>query len=212
MSVTPIRRPHLEDLRHLPLQETGIFSQPEELDEPALVRALAAGEAGALETLISHYWGSLTSYAARIVDDAELAEDVVQRMFVALWTGRRTWSPRSVAAYLFRCTRNLALDELRSRDSRHERERGSSRADTRHPSLPDAVLAESRLAEIVDSAIQELPERRREAFVLAYLKQLTYAEVAEVMGVSTKTVGHHVSAALAELRKSLGPVVTDRFS
>jgi RNA polymerase sigma-70 factor (ECF subfamily) len=209
MSVTPIRRLHPPEAGDLPLEEAGTAWQPEDLDESRIVRSLAAGDAAALETLISRYWAPLTSYASRILEDTELAEDVVQRMFVSLWTGRRTWSPRSVRAYLFRCARNLAVDELRSRDSRHERERGSSRSGVRQPRRPDAVLEESTLARIVDSAIQELPERRREAFVLAYLKQLTYSEVAEVMGVSVKTVEHHVSAALADLRASLGPAVDD---
>ena len=206
MSITPIshlRKPAFGEVRkHTPrtLHENSV-------DDETLARAISRDSTAALEELIGRYWEALTSYASRILDDMGLAEDTVLKVFTTVWIDRSRWAPRSVRAYLFRCTRNYALDELRSRTARQRRERLLFGADITPPPEPDRLLEEATLAEMVDAAIQSLPQRRREAFVLTHLKQLSYTEVAEIMDVSTKTVGHHVSAALADLRQALAALV-----
>lgn len=177
--------------------------------DDALAAAIARDDALALDALISRFWVPLTTYVARIVDDMPLAEDVVQRTFMGVWRDRETWAPRSVRAFLFRSARNHALDEIRSDRARVLREAGASRENNRPPRQPDGLLEESRIADAVNHAIQRLPERRREAFTLIHLKGLSYEEVASIMGISTKTVGHHISAALGELRESLRHVITE---
>jgi RNA polymerase sigma-70 factor (ECF subfamily) len=181
----------------------------EAADDATLAAAISRDEALALDALISRFWVPLTTYVARIVGDMALAEDVVQRTFMGVWRDRGTWSPRSVRAFLFRSARNHALDEIRSDRARALREVGASRENRPTPRQPDDVLEESRVTDAVNDAIQSLPERRREAFTLIYLKGLSYEEVSTVMGISVKTVGHHVSAALAELRESLRHVITE---
>ncbi|MQA91776.1 MAG: sigma-70 family RNA polymerase sigma factor [Gemmatimonas sp.] len=179
-------------------------------DDALLARAIAQSDTSALEFLISRYWIALTSYASRMLDDMELAEDVVQRVFVSIWRERTGWSPRSVRAYLYQCTRNLALDEIRSREARRERERESGGSLIGQPPTPETAMERTAIENAVDTAIQGLSDRRREAFVLAYLKNLSYQEIATVMGISTKTVSHHVSGALADLRERLGGVMAER--
>lgn len=176
-------------------------------DDRFLIQAIAGGDAEALEELIARYWAPLTSYACRILDDMEAAEDIVQQTFIAIWTDRAGAAPRSVRAYLYRSVHNGSIDAIRSLRARRKRERISSDEDTRHARTPDVILAESILAGTVNSAIQCLPSRRRQAFVLAYLKNMSYDEVAMVMDISTKTVGHHVSAALSELRHTLSHII-----
>jgi RNA polymerase sigma-70 factor (ECF subfamily) len=174
--------------------------------DAVLMREIALGDARALERLIARYWGPLTAYASRIVGDPQGAEDAVQTVFIRVWRDRRSAPPRSVRSFLFRVTRNLALDEVRSRGARSARESRISREAPTVQASPADLLELDALAGSIDRAIQRLPERRREAFTLAYLHDLSYAEVAEVMAVSPKTVGHHVSAALAELRELLVPI------
>lgn len=177
-----------------------------------LARDIANGDAVALDRLISRYWNPLTSYASRILDDMALAEDVVQSVFIRTWQRRETWRPHSVKSFLYLTTRNLSLDIMRSHDARRGRERAFGTQRTSRSPTPLDVLDEREVARTVDAAIQALPDRRREAFTLVYLKNLAHAEAAEVMGVSRKTVGHHVSAALAELRETLGPLLAERSS
>lgn len=210
MSITPLHAARRADSTGRIPESAGVPSGLRPVDDALLAQAIAGGDATALEELISRYWVPLCSYASRILGDMPSAEDVVQKAFIAVWSDRAVWSPRSIRAYLFRSVRNRAYDDLRSRQARFQRERTSSEDGGRLPLGPDAIMEEASLAEVVDAAIQELPERRREAFVLAYLKQMSYSEVAAVMGISTKTVGHHVSAALQELRQTLGHLVADQ--
>lgn len=73
--------------------------------------------------------------------------------------------------------------------------------------LQDIESEEFRRA--VLAALEKLPPRRREAFTLFYLRDLTYCEVAEVMGIQQQSVANHLQAALAELRSALGPFNAD---
>lgn len=203
MSTTPLRR-----RTSLVPENPGRAPAEVALDAPTstdddLACRVAQGDPSALEDLVERYWTSLAAYAGRMLDDQPLGEDIVQRLFATIWKNRREWSPESVKAYLFQSTRNLAIDEIRRREARQRREADSRVPDRSPVRNPHAVMTSRSRRAAIDAAIQALPSRRREAFVLAYLRQLSYREVAEVMGVSTKTVGHHVSAALAELRQAL---------
>lgn len=210
MSITPFPRPHEPTGGDCPSEE-GQPPQTTGFDDHALAQRIATGDTNALDHLISQYWEPLTSYASRVLDDMDLAQDVVQDVFVRVWERRIGWHPHSVRAYLFRATRNLALDEMRSRNALHEREQKRGREESRRPRTPLDIYEDSQLSSVVDAALQALPVRRREAFTLVYLKKLTYAEAAEVMGVSPKTVGHHISAALVKLREKLRPLLAEHF-
>jgi RNA polymerase sigma-70 factor (ECF subfamily) len=173
----------------------------------SLALRISQDDTVALGELIDHFWIPLTSYASRILDDMSAAEDVVQEVFVRIWKRRTEWPPRSVKGFLFRTTRNLALDALRSRDARRERERSGGRELLRRPRTADGVLKERELSEVLDRAIQSLPERRREAFTLAYFEHLSYEEISAVMDISPRTVGRHISSALTHLREVLHPLL-----
>lgn len=172
-----------------------------------LALRISEDDPAALGELIDRFWVPLTSYASRILNDMTAAEDVVQEVFIRVWERRDRWQPRSVTAFLFRMARNLAVDVARSRGTRRERERTRWQDTHRNPSTPAGVFEKQELSETVDRAIQSLPGRQREAFTLAYLENLSYIEIAEVMGISPKTVGNHISAALTQLREVLRPLL-----
>ena len=71
------------------------------------------------------------------------------------------------------------------------------------PAQPDELLEETLLQEEVAAAIADLPERRREVFVLARFHGLSYQEIADVLGVSQQTVANQMSSALSQLRELL---------
>ncbi|MBI4539559.1 MAG: RNA polymerase sigma-70 factor, partial [Gemmatimonadetes bacterium] len=169
---------------------------------------LADGDSQALETALTRYWPALVAYASTIVGHRDSAEDIVQEAFIRLWEKRRTWKPvRCLKPLLLRIARNLAVSERRrqrvlrawaatltTQDSR----RGSS------PSPMESMEAEERERAFA-RAIEDLPPRRREVFTLSRFQQLSYREIAEVMGISQQTVANQMSAALAELRRALRP-------
>ena len=171
-----------------------------------LVERLRAGEDEAFDKLVQELWTPAVRFVLRYTRDADAAEDVVQDAFVLLYEHREDLDPaRSVRAYLYQTIRNRLVDQLRRAAVR--RKNPSLDLLGPAPVTPLRRLEGNEVREAVEHAIENLSDRAREAFELAYLQDLTYREVADVMGISQKTVGHHVSAALAQLRQALAPLV-----
>lgn len=170
------------------------------------------GRRDALAELLERYWSPLVSYAAGIVGGRDRAKDVVQDAFIRVWQKREEWSYRgSVGAYLYRIVRNLALNARRDHKTslrRHEEfGRESPRKDP--PDTPEDVLEAASLRAEIQEAIDALPDRRREVFVLSRFHGLTHREIAEAMEISPQTVSNQMTAGLAELREALGHLLAE---
>jgi RNA polymerase sigma-70 factor (ECF subfamily) len=154
------------------------------------------------------YYEPLTAFAFRYVRDAAAAEDLVQDVFGALWTGRATIEiTTSVRAYLFAAVRNRALN-LRKHDVVvDDWERDESADDVRelhpHPPTPEAVLDRKLLEARLEAAFQSLPERAATALRLRWRDDLSYAEIADAMKISVKGVEKLLSRGLRALRERL---------
>jgi DNA-directed RNA polymerase specialized sigma24 family protein len=74
---------------------------------------------------------------------------------------------------------------------------------------PARSLEAEELRNVVEREIDALSARRREVFIFAHLHDLTYRQIAEIMGISVQTVANHMSTALADLRKGLAPYLRD---
>jgi RNA polymerase sigma-70 factor, ECF subfamily len=179
-------------------------------DEAELTRRLAAGDPAALTAITEWLWEPLAAYAYRIVEDRDVARDIAQEACVRLWERRGVDAPRSVRPYLFRVVRNLALDHLKTGRSRRRVLKRQDPSRQRRPARPDEELERSLVAARVQECIHDLPDRRREVFVLAYLRGLSYAEIGEVLGISPKTVQNQMTSALAQLRTTLRPLIDER--
>ena len=144
--------------------------------------------------------GRLRGLVLRLVGNRATAEDLVHQAFVHLL---RQTDPTiaSGPAYLTTTVRNLALNHLRDAKRRGETPLSDldleQLADGR-PSPEASAIFRCELQRIL-SAIARLPERRREAFVLSRMEELSYDEIARRMGISRNTVISHVVAALADL-------------
>jgi len=174
------------------------------MNEERIGAALRAGDAYALDALISAYWARLVAFAESMLGDRDAAYDVAQEAFVRLWEQRRRWrGAGSLRVWLFRTVRNLCVSEVRRRTVRQNwavMERGKEQPRSRTP-LQETQDRELRAA--IERAIAGLSPRRREAFTLFHLQDLTYREVAAVMGIREQTVANQVRAAVGELRKAL---------
>lgn len=188
------------------VSESPIRQADDSRDAGAIMERLARGDREALDDLLHAYWGPVVAYITRAFGfrDPSSAHDVAQEAFLKVWERRRDWRGGSVRAYLFRIARNLYLDEMRRGSARERAELKSDVVEGRSPRTPDRILEQSELVERVHQLVQEMSDRRREAFTLVYLQGLSYREAAAVMEVSEKTVGNHLTAALGELRMRLG--------
>lgn len=179
-------------------------------DEADLVRRLSEDDPDALTVIADWLWQPLASYAYRLVDDEDVAMDVAQETCLRLWQGRGRTLPNALRPYLFRIARNLCLDYLKTRRARVRLLSRQQHRHVRRVIAPDEALARERVSSTVQRAIQELPERRREVFTLAYLHGLKYSEVSTIMNISPKTVQNQMTAALAQLRKKLSPLIDEQ--
>jgi RNA polymerase sigma factor (sigma-70 family) len=181
-------------------------------DAERCAERLRDGDEAALDQLIQQQWWPLIYYVSRQVQDQDLAEDVVQEAFLRLWANRRKIPIEALVPYLYTIVRHVMTDHLR-RASRRERilrdrARGDDDAVPLEPAR-DSERAELRTA--MTSAIDELPARRREAFVLVHVLGHSYKEAAAIMGIQAQTVADQVSAALFGLRAKLRGMYGDRI-
>jgi RNA polymerase sigma-19 factor, ECF subfamily len=174
-------------------------------DEVLLAR-VRAGDEHAFEQLFRRYAESLYDCAYGYVESRDAAQEIVQQLFATLWERRRLWDVSdTVATYLYRAIRNASLNALRSR--RRTLAFQARLSDAAHQAPPPAGIEQeieaAELASAVARVVARLPQRCREVFRLNRYHQLSYAEVAQVLNVSVKTVEIHMARALRELRARL---------
>jgi len=157
-----------------------------------------------LRLLVSHY-EELTGYLTRRLGSAGAASDVVHDTYLRLQGLGAVPDLDNPRAYLYRVADNIALDRLR-RDGRRDRRfaSGDLLADlpSDAPTAEESMAREQRLR-LLARAIDELPARRREVFLLHKIDGLSHGEVARRLGISRSMVEKHVMRALAHCRDRL---------
>ena len=171
--------------------------------ERALQQRIRAGDESAFDTVFRTHYAHLVRMAESVVREHALAEEVAQEVMLELWRRRETLHvEQTFRAYLLRSTRNRALNHVR-----HQRivAREAAIAAIDAPSAPsaeDEVLG-TELEQAVRAAIDGLPKKCREVFLLSRDHGLKYAEIAVALEISVKTVEKRMGQALAELRQRL---------
>lgn len=163
----------------------------------------------AFEILFHSHYEQLCRYAWRQGVPTDVAEDLVQDVFLGLWSDRQQLGKiTSLTAYLYGATRHAVLNHARrKRVVRKTLDRAQSRNEPlgfgTPAVLPDRAHDQREFESTVTRAVRSLPHRCRESFLLHRDGDLTYAEVGQLMGVSPKTVKTQIGRALAVLRNAL---------
>ncbi len=174
--------------------------------DEVLMRRISESDRDAFRILMHRHWEGLVGCAHAITGAMDPAEDVAQKAFVRVWRGRRRWTESgTVTGYLYRITRNLALNARRdaSNESRRRDRAGRAQLDDPVADSPEAHLELARLEHDIGIAVAALSPRRREIFVLSRFHGLSHREIAEALEVSPQTVANQMTAALMELRQAL---------
>lgn len=156
-----------------------------------------------VELLVIRFWAPLVAYAQRFVGDVASAEDVVQHAFVRLWESKNPIPKGDDArALLYRVVRNLALNELRRDRIRHDWA-SAQWSDEPESVATNDLVERLELRAAIEAAVDQLPPRRREIFVLSRLHELSNDEIASVLALSPQTVANQLVAAMRTLRHLL---------
>lgn len=177
-------------------------------DTKLLMAALAKGEETAFAYVFREYYSVLLNYASRLLHDAEEANDVVQDTFCRLYDRRKTLHEGiDLKPYLYKAAYNGCMNALKHR--RVEQDYIDKELEefyfSRVVETPEAELAlqDEELRRAVDRAVQNLPGRCREVFVLSKIEGLSNKEIADKLQISVKTVENQMTTALSKLRKEL---------
>ena len=170
-----------------------------------LLRLIAGDDVIAFETLYERYWASLYQSAFSILRDREAGKDIVQNIFIWLWEHRHSVEVRSVAAYLKAAVQFKVANYLRSGRIRDTSLRQLASLSPSHEASDAAEMAELlELQSIIQTAVDHLPQKCREIYLLSRDEQLSNREIAERLGLSIKTVENQMTIALHRIRKALG--------
>jgi len=172
-------------------------------------------DASAFAELVERFQHRLVGVMHHLVGNADEAEDLAQEVFLRIYRTRKKYTPKAkFSTWLFTIANNLALNALRDRQRRpvlplEVRDSGplgprptEALAPTRDEP-PTHNLQQQELADVIRQALDGLNERQRMAIVLNKFEDMNYADIAEVMGLSTKAVKSLLSRARCKLRETL---------
>lgn len=178
---------------------------PIEFEKDLLLR-LRDGDHAAFHSLYNTYKFDIARKLLFLLKDEDLAQDTLQELFIKIWDMRQNIKPdQSFPAFLHTVARNMVIDIFR-KATREQRVREQLLAEStdRTPSLEDKIIAEETLAQL-QQALQQLPERQREVFVLHKIEGKSYREIGELLSIGEDAIGKHVYRAKQTLTRLLIP-------
>lgn len=171
------------------------------------IQKVCEGNASAFAELFRKYYEALYRFATRFVSDTQVAENIVQDVFVKIWESRASLKIHSnVRAYLYMATRNHALNVIK-REKRTVSIDGYTNFESSLKS-PDEQTIDKELHKAVHKAIAQLPERGRRVYEMHKFDGLSYSEIAEIQQVSINTVKTQMQRAMKSLHKQLSYLLT----
>ncbi len=177
-----------------------------EVGDGALVVAIARYRREALAEAYRRFAGPIFGLARRVLADPELAEDVVQEVFLTLWRRPDRFDPDrgSLRAFLLTQAHSKSVDIVRSETSRRRREAKDATLEMETGYDLEREVWELAAAERVRRAVASLRDQERRAIELAYFGARTYREVAALLDEPEGTVKSRIRSGLQNMRANLG--------
>jgi RNA polymerase sigma-70 factor, ECF subfamily len=174
-------------------------------DASVLMERVRARDADAFESLYDRYHAMVYGLALRVLGDVASAEDVTQSVFLKIWSAPDAFRSGNMEGWLGRVARNRAIDVLRAKKLRSERE------------LPESIPADTTLeqtammridGERARAAMGRLPEEQRSVLELGFFGGMTHDAIARRTGLPLGTVKTRIRSGLRRLRELLDSAVS----
>lgn len=179
------------------------------LSDIELWRKITYGNESAYEEIYCRYSKKLFFYALNILKDKEACEDIIQNVFIDLWTKKKEIQLLNPKAYLFQSVKFQVLKDIRNN--------GISQAHLAKLNILEFVRDASQemeyleLAKSIETEIEKLPPACQKIFVMSRIQGLSNQEIAESLNISIQAVKNQVSKALKILRSKISPEVLTLF-
>lgn len=181
-----------------------ISSAYKHISEEGLVTALQRKERSALEYLYDHYSGALLGVISRIIKKEDLAEEILQDVFLKVWERIDTYdsSKGKLFTWMLNIARNQAIDKTRSKE--FSKSKKTDDIDNLVGKVDRNNYTESKVEDIgLEDVLKRLPEEQRFVIDQHYLKGYTHAEMSEEFNLPLGTVKTRMRLAMKELRNLL---------
>jgi len=174
------------------------------LSEKELIQGLQTGNEAAFETIFRSYYVRLCNFAYSFLDDKDESEEVVQSTFLTIWEKHESIDIQiSLKSYLYRAVHNSCLNRIKHLKVRSlHNEYAKGREQTFNEDASEKLISKE-LEHQIEVAIGSLPPKCAMVFRLSRFESMSYAEIAEQMDTSIKTVENQMIKALRILRVEL---------
>lgn len=167
-----------------------------------LSKKIRKGDIKVFEMLFKHYYEALCRYSMAYVGAVEEAEEIVQELFYRIWKNREDFEISfSIKAYLYGAVRNNSLQYLEHQQVKQNYKEQIIMSDNSKYISLEEELEYKELIERIDKALNKLPKRQQEIFVMSKYNGLKHKEIAEKLNLSVKTIEAEMTKTLKELRK-----------
>lgn len=173
------------------------------IEKDLLIR-LSQGEEPAYNTLYKAYSKPLYLRILRMVKDVDIADDLLQELFIKLWDKRKNLdTEKSFQSYMYTVAQNMMYNHFRkvARDQALTQSLLLNVAD--HCLSGEELLENKQAAEILKQAIDLLSPQRKQVFHLCKIEGKSYEETSQIMGISTATVNSHMTKSLQSIKEYL---------
>lgn len=165
-----------------------------------------------LEVVFKKNYKRLCNVAFQIVNDRDLAEDLVQELFLNLWQKKESIVIKStLEGYLVRSISNLSLNHLEKHKHLKFAQDAGSVLNLKASESSDKAITNKELRKIVYAALDKLPPKCRTIFILSRFENMKYKEIAEHLDISIKTVENQMSIAIEKLKGELKTSIKDDY-
>ena len=182
--------------------------QPGPTDEVELLRSISEGDRYAFSCFYDQYAKLLFSIAFRILDDQKEAEDVLQEVFLQIWDKAGSYNPLlgKPGSWAVTLTRNKAIDYIRAHQRRSKLMEHASTEMAANPSAfspANESVHRPEHAELISSAVAELPADQRKAIEMAFFSGFTQNEISETLKEPLGTIKARIRRGMLKLRDRL---------
>ena len=150
------------------------------------------------------HFESLRKFLYYKAGDLDLAEDLVQEVFIKLWEKRSEIRKETVKSLLYTMGNNLLMNHFNHLKVVRSHEGDSLREDRKEMNTPQFQMEESEFGERLNRVLEKIPEGSREVFLMNRLDKIKYDEIAARLDISVKAVEKRMSKALSIIREELG--------
>jgi len=181
------------------------MAAPTTLNDQQLVAQLREGNATAYTQLFDRFQPLLYVYARKIIKDKDEASDVVQEVFLYLWDKRESVELEgSVLAYLYSAVRYKFFNLLDKKKVREDYAQSLQKFMQQGSPETDHLLREREMMRLIEKQVNLLPPKLKLVYELSRKANMTTSQIADLTGVSEKTVQNQVSLAVKQLKLKLG--------